>query len=200
MTSPSSLMPGVHYHIYNRGTNRENVFIEERNYAYFLRLYSKYIEPVAETYAYCLLRNHFHVFARIRDDRDPNNHGDPKGFARPLGSGPGPGRVRCPLPACSPTSSTPTPKRSTRRMDARAACSSIPSDGFPCSRKHISRAWYAATSTSIPNGMDSSAIFASGPLVLPRASLRPGDAVEPGDRVWLVRWSAWLCRDAPDGH
>ena len=68
MTSPSSLVPGVYYHIYNRGTNRENVFIEERNYAYFLQLYVKHIEPVAETYAYCLLRNHFHVFARIRDD------------------------------------------------------------------------------------------------------------------------------------
>ena len=79
MTSPSSLAPGVYYHIYNRGTNRENIFIEERNYAYFLRLYVKHIEPVAETYAYCLLRNHFHVFARIREE-------DPKGLERPLGS------------------------------------------------------------------------------------------------------------------
>ena len=88
MTSPASLVPGVYYHIYNRGTNRENVFIEERNYAYFLQLYFKHIEPVAETYAYCLLRNHFHVFARMRDDDgDPNNDEDPKGLARPLGSG-----------------------------------------------------------------------------------------------------------------
>ena len=77
MTSPSSLVPGVYYHIYNRGTNRENVFIEERNYAYFLQLYIKHIEPVAETYAYCLLRNHFHVFARIRDDGDPSNQRRP---------------------------------------------------------------------------------------------------------------------------
>ena len=35
-------------------------FIEERNYRYFLGLYARYIEPVADTYAYCLLRNHFH--------------------------------------------------------------------------------------------------------------------------------------------
>jgi putative transposase len=47
-----------------------------------LQLYAKHIEPVAETYAYCLLRNHFHVFARIRVD-DPK---DPKGLERPLGS------------------------------------------------------------------------------------------------------------------
>ena len=30
------LQPGRFYHIYNRGNNRENVFIEERNYRYFL--------------------------------------------------------------------------------------------------------------------------------------------------------------------
>jgi REP element-mobilizing transposase RayT len=72
----------VYYHIYNRGTNRENIFVEERNYAYFLQLYIKHIEPVAETYAYCLLRNHFHVFTRIRESVV-----DPKGLERPLGSG-----------------------------------------------------------------------------------------------------------------
>ncbi len=61
MTSPSPLKPGVYYHIFNRGTNRENVFIEERNYRYFLQLYLKYIEAVAETFAFCLLKNHFHL-------------------------------------------------------------------------------------------------------------------------------------------
>jgi putative transposase len=68
MTSPPALVRGVYYHIYNRGVNRENIFREERNYAYFLKLYAQYIEPVAETYAYCLLRNHFHLLVRIRDE------------------------------------------------------------------------------------------------------------------------------------
>jgi len=49
------LEPGLYYHIYNRGNNRENLFIKERIYHYFLQLYANYIEPVAETYAYCLL-------------------------------------------------------------------------------------------------------------------------------------------------
>jgi len=71
----------VFYHIFNRGTNRENVFIEQRNYAYFMQLYAKYIEPVADTYAYCLLKNHFHLLVRMRDDVP-----DPKGLSRPLGS------------------------------------------------------------------------------------------------------------------
>ena len=57
---------GSYYHIYNRGNNRENIFIEERNYAYFLRLYAEHIVPVADTYAYCLLRNHFHLLVRIK--------------------------------------------------------------------------------------------------------------------------------------
>ena len=71
MPSPSPLATGVFYHIYNRGTNRENIFIQERNYAYFLSLYAKYIEPVAETYVYCLLKNHFHLLVRVRDDLQP---------------------------------------------------------------------------------------------------------------------------------
>ncbi|HID28372.1 MAG TPA: transposase, partial [Desulfobacterales bacterium] len=28
---------GQYYHIYNRGNNRENLFVEPRNYPYFLR-------------------------------------------------------------------------------------------------------------------------------------------------------------------
>ncbi len=60
-----SFLPGHIYHIYNRGNNRENLFIEEINYAYFLRLYARYIHPVAVTLAYCLLGNHFHLLVRI---------------------------------------------------------------------------------------------------------------------------------------
>ena len=46
------------YHIYNRGNSGENIFVEERNYPYFLGLYVKYIEPIADTFAYALLRDH----------------------------------------------------------------------------------------------------------------------------------------------
>jgi len=66
MTSPSPLEYGQYYHIYNRGNNRTDIFYEDRNYHHFLNLYIKYIEPVADTYAYCLLRNHFHVLVRIK--------------------------------------------------------------------------------------------------------------------------------------
>ncbi len=60
------LQPSRYYHIYNRGNNQENIFREERNYPYFLKLYAQDIEPIADTFAYCLLRNHFHLLVRIK--------------------------------------------------------------------------------------------------------------------------------------
>jgi REP element-mobilizing transposase RayT len=71
------LEAGKYYHIYNRGNNGQNIFIEERNYAYFLNLYAKYIEPIAATFAYCLLRNHFHLGVRIKENlgsESPSQH------------------------------------------------------------------------------------------------------------------------------
>lgn len=59
---------GVTYHIYYRGNNGETIFPEEQNYANFMQLYSKYIAPIADTFAYCLLRNHFHFLIRIKTD------------------------------------------------------------------------------------------------------------------------------------
>jgi len=64
------LIPGRYYHIYNRGNNGENIFREERNYRYFLQLYAQYIHLIAETYAYCLMVNHFHLLLRIREAQD----------------------------------------------------------------------------------------------------------------------------------
>ena len=70
MTSPTPLEYDQYYHIYNRGNNGEKLFFEERNYPYFLKLYAHHILPVADTYAYCLLRNHFHALVRIRTEEE----------------------------------------------------------------------------------------------------------------------------------
>ena len=70
---PTDIPPlthGTFYHIYNRGNNRENVFFQERNYAYFLTLWWKHISPIAETWAFCLLRNHFHVVVYMKNHED----------------------------------------------------------------------------------------------------------------------------------
>ncbi len=68
---PVPLIPGKYYHIYNRGNNRDNLFIHEKNYYYFMKLYGQHIEPVAQTYAYCLLRNHFHLLVHIKEEPLP---------------------------------------------------------------------------------------------------------------------------------
>ncbi|VAW34164.1 hypothetical protein MNBD_CHLOROFLEXI01-2181, partial [hydrothermal vent metagenome] len=54
------------YHIYNRGNNRENLFLGKENYLYFLKLFSQHIAPVVIVYAYCLLPNHFHFLLRLK--------------------------------------------------------------------------------------------------------------------------------------
>lgn len=61
-----NLEPNAIYHIYNRGINGENIFKEEKNYLYFLQRYAHHITPIADTYAYCLLKNHFHIALKIR--------------------------------------------------------------------------------------------------------------------------------------
>lgn len=67
MEAKVPLLHGNYYHIYNRGNNGIDVFLENENYYHFLRLYAKYIEPIADTYAWCLLKNHFHILVRIKD-------------------------------------------------------------------------------------------------------------------------------------
>lgn len=55
------LEEGQYFHIYNRGVNVEDLFKEQRNYYYFLQQYIAYCTDVFETYAYALLKNHFHL-------------------------------------------------------------------------------------------------------------------------------------------
>jgi REP element-mobilizing transposase RayT len=62
------LAPGRYYHIYNRGINSENLFREVRNYNYFLRKYVQFLIPVVDTFAYCLLKNHFHLLIHVKDE------------------------------------------------------------------------------------------------------------------------------------
>lgn len=64
------LEPGVFFHYYNRGNNKENLFREEANYFYFLSLVKKHLIPIADFYSYCLLPNHFHFVLRIKDEEE----------------------------------------------------------------------------------------------------------------------------------
>ena len=60
------LRPDRSYHILNHANGFENIFRVEANFVYFLEKYRLFIPPIAETYAYCLMPNHFHLVVRIR--------------------------------------------------------------------------------------------------------------------------------------
>ncbi len=67
-----TLLPLEHskyYHIYNRGINSCTLFRKYENYEYFLKLYADYINPIAETFAWCLMQNHFHFIIRIKTSK-----------------------------------------------------------------------------------------------------------------------------------
>lgn len=61
------LLPGEKYHILSRAVGNEQLFLVEENYRFFLERYKKYISPVADTYCYCLLPNHFHFLIKIKE-------------------------------------------------------------------------------------------------------------------------------------
>lgn len=67
---PIPLEKGNYYHVYNRGNNGIDVFFDSESYYYFLKLYDRYISPIADTYAWCLLKNHFHVLVYIKLDNE----------------------------------------------------------------------------------------------------------------------------------
>lgn len=60
------LEPNRYYHIYNRGNNREPLFYSSANYDFFLKKYRQHCFHIFETYAYCLMGNHFHFLVSVR--------------------------------------------------------------------------------------------------------------------------------------
>lgn len=58
--------PEIFYHIYNHSVGNDLLFLEEKNYGYFLNLYTKHIASIAHTFAFCLMPNHFHFVIKIK--------------------------------------------------------------------------------------------------------------------------------------
>lgn len=59
-------VPGLYYHIYNRGNNRQRIFFQPENYLYFLRNVKRYLAPLAKATAYCLMPTHYHLLVRLK--------------------------------------------------------------------------------------------------------------------------------------
>ncbi len=66
----TELRAGYHYHLYNRGVNRQQIFFNEGNWGYFLRLIRRYFTPeLIDIIAYCLMPNHYHLLVSLKTDR-----------------------------------------------------------------------------------------------------------------------------------
>jgi len=64
------LQPGGFYHVFNQGNNKENLFYTKANYEYFLRQYDYYLSPYVDTFAFCLLGNHFHLLIAVKSEQE----------------------------------------------------------------------------------------------------------------------------------
>jgi putative transposase len=62
------LLPGGEYHLLSRAVGSEKLFIEPKNYDFFLSRYQKHVSPIVDTYAYCLLPNHFHLQVKVKEE------------------------------------------------------------------------------------------------------------------------------------
>jgi putative transposase len=64
------LIPDATYHIYNRANGNDKLFLSDDNYRYFLEKYIAYVSPIADTFCYCLMPNHFHFLIRIKSENE----------------------------------------------------------------------------------------------------------------------------------
>lgn len=56
------------YHIYNRSNNHQDLFLYGSDYDRFLNKYFDYFHHIFDTYAYCLMPNHFHFIVKVKSE------------------------------------------------------------------------------------------------------------------------------------
>lgn len=61
------LIPDEFYHIFSRTVGHEILFRTEENYSYFLKKYHQHCSHSFQTFAYCLLPNHFHFLVKVNE-------------------------------------------------------------------------------------------------------------------------------------
>jgi REP element-mobilizing transposase RayT len=66
MSKIKKLEFGKVYHIYNRGVNKMPIYRTQANHQFFLKLYFERIGPLVDTYAWCMMKNHFHFMIRVK--------------------------------------------------------------------------------------------------------------------------------------
>jgi REP element-mobilizing transposase RayT len=64
------MLPCEKYHLFNHANGREDIFLEPKNYTFFLEKLKVHILPVCKLHAYCLMSNHFHLALEIRNEEE----------------------------------------------------------------------------------------------------------------------------------
>lgn len=62
----AELCAGEYYHLYNRGNNRKRIFYERENYLFVLQRLRKYLVPILDIVAYCLMPTHYHLLVGVK--------------------------------------------------------------------------------------------------------------------------------------
>lgn len=61
------ILSGNFFHIYNRAIGSELLFENDKDYLHWIELLKKYLLPVCDIHAYCLLPNHYHLLVKIHE-------------------------------------------------------------------------------------------------------------------------------------
>jgi|688.fasta_scaffold298419_2 putative transposase len=74
------------FHIYTRGIDKKPIFLSDKHYRSFLWKYQKKVSPYVDTFAFCLLGNHFHLLIRVKTYQEIDKLTDLKLLPKPKGS------------------------------------------------------------------------------------------------------------------
>lgn len=58
-------VPDQYSHFYNRGNNRQVVFMERENYVYFLKGIKRSLRGRVDVIAYCLMPTHYPLLVKV---------------------------------------------------------------------------------------------------------------------------------------
>jgi len=67
------IIPGHYYHIYNKAVADNQLFIEEKNYHFFLSKIKKYLLNTSDVLAFCLMPNHYHLVIKLKNPEMPRS-------------------------------------------------------------------------------------------------------------------------------
>ena len=68
-------VPGDFYHIYNKAVANSQLFVEEKNYSFFISRIKTYLLDCVDVLAYCLMPNHYHLLIKLNTSELPSAMG-----------------------------------------------------------------------------------------------------------------------------